>query len=239
MRRHRGDLGSPSINYLLTSLGWNNTYTHQNPGLMSVLLDLEYSQTRIYTPADGLRAAAVLKRMLVDRDHCNILVAGKHPVTPHPQETLSAELRDGAAIWPHLTHQGPVDLVVASAGDVPAREMSQAALNLRGDFRIRYVHVNDLTVLGSPHIWPHALSDSRFRKLFGKTHPVLMATTGFPSGVRGLIAGRGDVDRFHIVGYQDLGHPMSAQDLLDQTGVGAQTLSEHALTLMKKKEHAS
>lgn len=238
MRSRRGDIASPSINYLLTSLGWNNTYTHQNPGLMSVLLDLEYSQTRLYTPADGSRAAAVLQRMLVDRGHCNILVAGKHPIPPQPQETLFEEIRTGAAIWPHLTQPGPVDLVVASAGDVPAREMSQAAVNLRGDFRIRYVHVNDLTVLGSPHIWSHALSDSRFRTLFGTTNPVLMATTGFPSGVRGLIAGRGDGDRFHVVGYQDLGHPMSAQDLLDQSGVSAAALSEHALTLLKK-EHAS
>jgi xylulose-5-phosphate/fructose-6-phosphate phosphoketolase len=238
LRHYRGDTGLPSVNYLLTSLGWNNTYTHQNPGLVSVLLDLEYAGTRIYTPADAHRAAVVLERMLVDRDRCNILVASKHPLPAHPLEPLADELQEGATIWPHLTHYGPADLVLASAGDVPAREMSQAADRLRTDhthLRIRYVHINDLTVLGPPHTWPHALPAGRFTDLFGSSTPVLLATVGFPGSVRGLLAARAPAGRFHIVGYQDLGRPTSAQDLLDGTGLSARALSARALMLAKEQ----
>jgi xylulose-5-phosphate/fructose-6-phosphate phosphoketolase len=234
--RLRGDTGLPSINYLLTSLGWDNTYTHQNPGLISVLLDLEYGGTRVFTPADAHRAAVVLRRIIVDRDHCNVLVASKHPMPEHPAGPFGEELRHGAATWPHLTADAPPHVVLVSAGDVPARELSLAASDLPAEVPARYVHVNDLTVLGPPTVWPHALTPERFIDLFGSDVPVLLATIGYPAAVRGLLAGRGDADRFHVVGYRDLGRPTSAQELLGQAGLSARALRTQALDLARNRK---
>jgi hypothetical protein len=50
--------------YLITSLGWNNSYTHQNPGLVSTLLATEDPTVHIRTPADAARAAASLDHAL-------------------------------------------------------------------------------------------------------------------------------------------------------------------------------
>ena len=61
--------------------------------------------------------------------------------------------------------------MLVSAGDVPARELSAAAGLLRmqrPSLRIRYVHINDLTVLGTPATWPSGLSDASYRSLFGQ-----------------------------------------------------------------------
>ena len=63
---------------------------------------------------------------------------------------------------------------------------------------------------------------------------MLLATVGFPGAVRGLLAARADADRFHLVGYQDLGHPTSNQDLLDETAMSTRALTAHALTLVKE-----
>ncbi len=235
LRALRGDRGLPSVNHLLTSLGWDNSYTHQNPGLVSTLLDLEYGATRIFTPADAPRAAAVLRRMLVDTDHCNVLVASKHPLPRHPPGPFAAELHHGAATWPHLSTDTAPDIVIASAGDVPARELSRAAAELPPELRVRYVHVNDLTVLGCRTIWPHALTVERFTDLFATEVPVLLATVGYPGAVRGLLAGRGDADRFHVVGYRDLGRQTSRQDLLDGAGLSARALRARALDLVTNR----
>ncbi|WP_218149346.1 PQQ-binding-like beta-propeller repeat protein [Streptomyces colonosanans] len=60
LRRH-AQLGPlPSIVPLLTSLGWHNTYTHQNPSLTSALLASGDPTVHVLTPADPARTAAAL-----------------------------------------------------------------------------------------------------------------------------------------------------------------------------------
>ena len=54
--------------------------------------------------------------------------------------------------------------------------------------------------------------------------------------VRGLLAARAAADRFHVVGFQDLGHPTSAHDLLEETGMAAHALTARALTLVKDQQ---
>ncbi|MFJ9908943.1 hypothetical protein ACIRVK_39945 [Streptomyces sp. NPDC101152] len=100
LRYRAGHGGLPSVNYLITSLGWRNTYTHQNPSLASSLLDVEDSFVHVYTPADATRAAAVLSVMLTGRDRVNVLITDKHPGSAFPPDPFREELTDGAAVWP-------------------------------------------------------------------------------------------------------------------------------------------
>ena len=226
-----------SINYLITSLGWNNTYTHQNPGLISAMLELQDPSVHVYTPADATRAAAVLQKMLNGTGQANFLVASKHPVPLHPADTIPAEIEHGIAIWKHLTDPGEPDIVLASAGDIPARELSAAAGLLRTQrpsLHIRYLHINDLTVLGPPATWPSGLSDASYGSLFADVCPVLLATIGCPGAVRALIAHRGDADRFYVVGYQDPGSPVSQGQLLGHAGMSADALASTALRIVKE-----
>jgi xylulose-5-phosphate/fructose-6-phosphate phosphoketolase len=74
----------PSIVYLVTSLGWNNSYSHQNPGLASMLLAAEDPSVHLHTPADAPRAAASLTFALREPGRCTIVVASKHPVPENP-----------------------------------------------------------------------------------------------------------------------------------------------------------
>ncbi|KOU43633.1 phosphoketolase [Streptomyces sp. WM6378] len=238
-RTATGTGGLANINYLITSLGWRNTYTHQNPGLVSAMLETENPTVHVYTPADATRAAAVLAVMLAGRDQANFLIADKHHPLTFPPDTFREELTNGAAIWPHLSAPGSEspDIVLASAGDVAAREVSAAAGRLaaaRPDARIRYVHVNDLTVLGAPGTWPAALSDGTFAGLFPAGVPVLLATVTQAPAVRALLAGRGDAARVHVVGYRDPGRPLPSADLLEQCGMSAAALTAQALSMLKE-----
>jgi len=231
-----GEGGLPSINYLLTSLGWNNTYTHQNPSLAGSLLDLEDGSIRIYTPADATRAAAVLATMLASSDRTNLLITDKHPGPTYYPAPFRDELTRGAAVWPrHSWGRGTPNLVLASAGDIPAREMTSAAETLHQrhpDATVRYVHINDLAVLGTRHR-PHALTARDFAHLFGQDCPVLLAAPIYPAPVLALLAQRPDPARFNVLGYQDPGRPRSPAELLEESGLSAPALSARATALLK------
>ncbi|MFJ5116416.1 hypothetical protein [Kitasatospora sp. NPDC088548] len=238
MRYAAGHANLPSINYLITSLGWRNTYTHQNPGLASAMLELEDPSVHIYTPADTTRAAAVLAEMLAGRDRVNFLITDKHGGLNFPPGPFRDELTRGVAIWPHLSFgRGTPEVVLASAGDVPARQLAEAARNLRrvrAATTIRYLHINDLTVLGSPGTWSAALTRQAFTDLFGADCPVLLAVPTFPGAVRGLLAARGETDRFHVVGYRDPGRPVSNEALLEHADLSTPALSARATRLIEE-----
>ncbi|MGX2995526.1 phosphoketolase family protein [Streptomyces sp. JNUCC 64] len=235
LRYAAGHGGLPNVNYLITSLGWRNTHTHQNPGLVSSMLETENGSVHVYTPADATRAAAVLTVMLAGRDRVNFLITDKHGTGSFPPDTFREELTAGAAVWPHLSHRSrSPDLVLASAGDVPARELSAAATLLRTtrpDLKIRYVHVNDLAVLGPASRRPCALTARRFTRLFTTDAPVLMAVPTHAGAVRALLAARGAADRFHVVGYRDPGRPTTAEGLLDACRMSAAALAARATEL--------
>ncbi|MGC9667693.1 hypothetical protein ACNTMW_14195 [Planosporangium sp. 12N6] len=236
LARHAQRPAKPSVVYLITSLGWNNTYSHQNPGFVSALLATEDPSVHVQTPADAPRAAASLTFALRKLDRCSVVIASKHPVPEHPLDTLDVELRDGLAVWPHLTDPESPDLVLAAAGDIAAREMTAAARTLRTrlpDVHLRFVAIHDLTALGSPHTWPLGLSAERFTAIFGVTTPVLLAVPFFPEAARALLWPRPAPERFTIVGYVDPGRPMSATCLLRQSGMDSDSLASRAIALLR------
>ncbi|WP_330230321.1 hypothetical protein OHA40_30800 [Nocardia sp. NBC_00508] len=57
----------------------------------------------------------------------SLVIASKHPMPEHPLDTLDAELRDGYAVWSHITDDEHPQLVLISAGDIAAHELSTAA----------------------------------------------------------------------------------------------------------------
>lgn len=234
-RRHAGLPELPSIVYLLTSLGWHNTFTHQNPTLVSALIATADPTLHLLTPADATRTAATLTFALRKLGRASIITASKHPLTAHPTATLDDELRHGAAIWPHLTDAGTPDLVLASAGDLPAHQLTALAVHLRRHhpgLRLRYVHIHDLTVLGDPDVWPHALSDDQLTELFTSTAPILIATTGPPADIHALLGRRHPGTRLTVLGYRDPGRPLATDQLLAHCGLDIASLTIQVHTMV-------
>ncbi|MEU3164298.1 hypothetical protein [Streptosporangium sp. NPDC006930] len=52
---------------------------------------------------------------------------------------------------------------------------------------MRYVHIHDLTALGDPHIWPHALSDDDLTALFTSITFILLVATGYPADIHAIL----------------------------------------------------
>ncbi|MFD4926358.1 phosphoketolase [Streptomyces goshikiensis] len=236
VRRHAGLAPLPSLVYLLTSLGWHNTLTHQNPSLTTALLAGGDPALHVLTPADPARTGAALTFALRKLDQCTIVVAGKHTKVHHPQETLDEELRHGIAIWPHLTNpgRGEPDLILASAGDLPAEALTTLARRLRTErpgLRLRYVHVHDLTALAEDGTRPLALAEDVFVRHFGTRAPILLATSGHPADIHALLGRRHPGPRLTILGYRDPGRPVSQARLRQLCSLDDASLWRLATTL--------
>lgn len=237
LRAAAGRTGTPSVNYLLTSLGWRNTYTHQNPGLAASMLELGHPGLHVHTPADPPRAAAALQAMLASRDQVNLLIYDKHSEQTFPSGPAAAELADGAACWPcYSSGHGSPGLVLASAGDIAARQMTQAAIALRAarpGAVIRYVHVSDLSSLGPVPACPHGLPADAFERLFGRDCPVLLAVPVRPAPVRALLAARRQAHRVRVLGWSDPGRPAGPGELLALAGLTVPAIVSDAERLLE------
>ncbi|WP_454314505.1 phosphoketolase family protein [Streptomyces phaeoluteigriseus] len=146
-------------------------------------------------------------------------MAGKHPTPQHPLDTLDEELRHGIARWPHLSHPDPgePDLVLASAGDLPAERLTTLARRLRTahpHLRLRYLHVHDLTALAEAGTRPLAMTEKAFTEHFGARAPVILATTGYPADIHALLGARHPGARLTVLGYRDPGRHLTQAQLL-------------------------
>jgi xylulose-5-phosphate/fructose-6-phosphate phosphoketolase len=242
-----GRSGRPSIVYLLTSLGWNNTISHANPGLIDLAVAAADPTVRVYTPADAARTATTLTYAIRKLDRCTLLLASKHPMPTYPLDTLTAELRDGYGIWRHVADSDQPELVLMSAGDIAARELTTAATKIvtnRPRTRLRYIHIHDLTCLGAPGRRAAAIPDPVFADLVPPGTPMLVTVPCHPLTVHGLLAERRAADRATVIGWQPVAETLTAEQLLRHAGLDAASLTTTALALLDdpthslRKEHA-
>ncbi|MGW3031236.1 phosphoketolase family protein [Streptomyces sp. NPDC001178] len=236
-RRLDGARGLPSLNVLLTSYGWHNVHTHGDPSLATALLALGAPGVRVLTPADPARTAMALDEALNSVDHVNLVVAGKHIRTLHPEDSLREEQSRGLAVWSHLSDDDDPDLTIVTAGDIPAAVATEAVDQIRDRHgcRIRVVNLLDLTVLGAPGAWPRGLNGREIEHYLGAHAPSLVLTLGHPAAVWGLLGGR--LRRpVEVIGWQEPTGPMPQRDLARAMGMDVQGVARAADRLLASRE---
>ena len=227
-----------SLNVLLTSTCWrndNNGFSHQGPGLIDSMISLRGSVVRVYLPPDANCLLSVADHCFRSRDYLNLIVVDKQL---HPQYLSLEEARlhcaAGASIWDWAGQNGDQepDVVLACAGDVPTMETLAAAALLREwvpDLAVRVVNVVDLMVLAPPEVHPHALSEERFRELFGDELEVVMAFHGYARAAHQLFHGRRHPGRFHVRGYSEMGTTTTPFDMVVLNEMSRYQLAVEAL----------
>jgi len=212
-----------SLNILLTSTSWrqdHNGFSHQGPGLIDVVLSKKGTVSRIYLPPDANCLLSVADHCFRSRNYVNLIVIDKQPQLQWLDlETARAHCARGASIWPWASSagDGPPDVVLAAAGDVPTLEVVAAAWLLRHhvpSLRVRMVNVVDLMTLFSPRFHPHGLTDEAFVALFTASAPVVFAFHGYQRAVHELIHGRPHAGRFHVRGFNEEGTTTTPFDMV-------------------------
>ena len=229
----------PSINYLLTSVGWrqdHNGYSHQVPGFINSMLNRKEDTARIYLPPDANTLVATMDQCLETTRTINLVIATKHPL---PQwlsmDEAKEHVEQGASEWKWASTDvsGDPDIVLACCGTIPTIELLATCALLREhvpDLRIRFVNVTNLFSLALPENHPDGMSQEAFMELFTTERPVLFNFHGYPSAVHQLIHRRPLQERFHVRGYMEEGTTTTPFDLLAMNGVDRYTLAIEALS---------
>lgn len=188
-----------SLNYLETSTLWrqeHNGFSHQNPNLINILLNLKPNIVRIYLPPDANTLISTFDHCLQSRGYVNLVISNK-PEMPQwlDKDAAIAHCRAGASIWEWASTDGGVnpDVVLVGIGDNPHLEVMAAAQILRDqvpELRVRVVNVTDLLILAKDTIHPHGLDNQMFEALFTVDRPVIINFHGYPSVIRELLFGR-------------------------------------------------
>lgn len=197
-----------SLTYLLTSVCWENTYSHQNPEFISSILSQQMPFARIYMPVDANSLLAALELSIKSIGRINIIVSAKQKL---PQlinlREAKEKIKCGVVEIADSVHKimSP-DIVLVAAGDYPAHECMEARkmlLNQFPELRIRLLLVLELTSVGASEIYPHAISEKDFLSLFTEETPIVFSFHGFPTAVKMLLFDRLDCERITILGYDN------------------------------------
>jgi xylulose-5-phosphate/fructose-6-phosphate phosphoketolase len=211
-----------SLNYLLSSHVWrqdHNGFSHQDPGMLDVVVNKRASIVRVYLPPDANTLLAVTDHCLRSRGFVNVIVAGKQPELQWLDiDAAIAHCRAGAGTWEWASTDGGAepDVVMACCGDVPTLETLAAVTILREHFpalRIRVVNVVDLMVLQPPLEHPHGLSDAAFDALFTTDKPIIFAFHGYPWLIHRLTYRRHNHGNLHVRGYKEEGTTTTPFDM--------------------------
>ncbi|QSB23948.1 phosphoketolase family protein [Curtobacterium sp. 24E2] len=237
-----------NLSILLSSHVWrqdHNGFSHQDPGFLDVVASKQQDLVRIKLPADANTLLAVAAHAFETTDRIEVIVAGKHP------EPVFLSLADavahadaGLGVWDWAgTEQtvGRVDVLLASAGDVPTVETLAAADIIRKhapDVGVRVVNVVDLLSLGDHRKHEHAIPDEQYDALFLPGTPTVFAFHGYPSLVHQLTYRRNGHDDLHVHGFLERGTTTSPFDMLMLSEMDRFSLAHDALTRVDAGAHA-
>jgi xylulose-5-phosphate/fructose-6-phosphate phosphoketolase len=212
-----------SLNVLLTSTCWRNDhngFSHQGPGFMDTILSKKGTVARVYLPPDANCLLSVSDHCLRSRGYVNLIIIDKQPQLQWLDMAAAREhCERGASVWRWASSEGegPPDIVLAAAGDVPTLETIAAAAWLREHapgLSVRVVNVVDLMTLMAPGEHPHAMGARAFEALFTDETDVVFAFHGYAGAVHQFVHGRPNAGRFHVRGYREEGTTTTPFDMV-------------------------
>ena len=212
----RGEI--PSLNYIVTSTGWrqeHNGFSHQNPGFIDTLLNLQHDFVNVYFPADENEAVLIAEKCLKSKNEINLIVSEK---TVEPvwltKEQVQKEIEQGMSIWDFASDENP-DIVFAGCGQYLTKEALAAIQLLREEApeaKIRFVNILEL----SPRTVGHSkkITQVEFEKYFTKDKPAIFNFHGYPETLKKLVFDyENALNRITIHGYMESGSTTTPLDL--------------------------
>jgi len=191
----------PSLKYILTSLGWHNTYTHQNPDLLNTLLSKTNSLVDVYFPSDANQALACFIEMLSKKNSIQVLVAGKTNFKIlRSRAQAHRDVKKGFWVKNYgFKDKLQKELYIIAIGDYMAKEAMDACSEI-----IR--HYNNLYIKLIAPVCSKIFYKEKLKRIFGQeTNPknVIIVCTGYINIFRGLFGGVYDTKNWKFLGYKD------------------------------------
>ena len=216
----------------------HNGYTHQDPGIITLVAEKKPEFTRVYLPADTNILLATMDKVFRSQHLINLVVSSKHPrlqfySTDEAEEIVNRGLK--VIDWASTVkpNEEP-DVVIVAAGSEPNLEALasvQLLMEQFKDLKIRFVNVVDLLKLRSPNIDPRGFSDEEFDGIFTKDKPIFFAYHGFEGLIRDIFFSRSN-HQVYIHGYREEGDITTPFDMRVMNELDRYHLAKHIATVV-------
>lgn len=213
----------PSLNIVLTSNSWrqdHNGYSHQNPGLISSVLNDYAHFIRVHFPVDANMLLATAEEAFSSTNTINMIVVGK---TELPQyltlQEAKQQMTTGTHSWDFVgNNPDEPDVVFTATGDYPTQEILATIQILKEDLpemNTRFVSVSEITCFGiGDHPIHSKIDDEQFRSVFDIDVPIIYSYHGYPEDIKQLIFNHPESKRFTIHGYKEQGTITTPFDMM-------------------------
>lgn len=182
---------SNALKIIITSLGWRNTYTHQNPDLLNTLLSKESEYVTIYFPSESKQAIYCFKEMEKARDSIQVLYFTKTDVsTCRTIEEAKKDVERGYWIQEFNNTNSNSKVLLISIGDVITNECIKASK------KINDKNIDVLSIIKSDYLENFDINIKKYQK-------VLVYCTGYCDIIRGKLSKKYDTTKWLFKGYRD------------------------------------
>lgn len=183
-----------SMNYLLTSTSFENTYSHQNPEFVNTLLQRDDSFYSVLYPKDGSNLVKCIESAIISKNKINVIVKSKRHLTNYQSyDNTNINIEN------IIDCEYP-DLILCSTGDYMIEQTIKLYNKLKEEYpNIKIVYVTNPKILDIRS--KSALSETDFYKFFNEGVPVIYLFSGYPHIIQSLLYDR-NID-CEVFGYDD------------------------------------
>lgn len=193
---------NPSMNYLLTSTCWENTYSHQNPEFVDSLIIQQNSYARIYYPIDANTLLVSVNKALNSEGKINVITTAKKRM-PHLLSLGAAKtaVDRGYFLWnPEIKNP---DIVLVAIGDYCINEMQKAVV----EFEKRYVHISyslvSILELSEFMFLTRQDGNDKLKSLLKNGRSVIFLYHGYPLVINAILGQQLCKLDYIVLGYQN------------------------------------
>ena len=189
----------PSLKYILSSSGWRNCYTHQNPDLLNTLLSKTDNFIDIYFPSDANHALACLLKMNEKKSSIQVMIAGKtNNKILRTANQAYADVQRGFWIKEYKSKKAKKTIHIIAIGDYMVNETISAC-------QINSNNNCNLNIKIIAPIYSKILSPNNIEKIINKNDNlnVIVVCTGYINAFRGLFSTSFNIKNWIFVGYND------------------------------------
>ena len=180
-----------SLKIIITSLGWRNTYTHQNPDLLNTLLSKQSDYIKVYFPSEAKQAICCFEEMERAKNCIQVLYLTKTNVSTYRTvEQARSDVKRGYWIQEFNRINSYKKILIIAIGDIITNEC------LKASETISNIDIDVLSIIKSEFLQKLDIKIEKYSR-------ILVYCTGYCDIIRGKLSKRFDTTRWLFKGYSD------------------------------------
>lgn len=191
----------PSLKYILTSSGWHNCYTHQNPDFLNTLLSKERGLIDVYFPSEANQTLACFNEMFAKNNSIQVLVVGKtnFKILRSIEQAYKDVQRGFWTKTYGFKDKSQEKFYIIAIGDYMVKEAMDVCNEISRQYKKLYIK------LIAP-IYSKIFYKEKLKRIFGQeANPknVIVVCTGYVNIFRGVFGTVYDIRNWKFLGYKD------------------------------------